>query len=173
MWRWCVILAVACVFTSGCDDDSSPVSAGTLPVTFSAILSPANEVPPITNVEQGNQGTAQVQFNLTRDSGGTITGATADMYFSASNLPQNTTLIGAHIHRGVAGVNGPVLVSTGLTTANTRQLADGTGELTFSGIVVDPVIAQQIIDNPAGFYFNVHSPTNPGGFTRGQLRRVQ
>jgi len=32
---------------------------------------------------------------------------------------------------------------------------------------------QQIINNPAAFYFNVHSPSNPGGFSRGQLARVQ
>ena len=29
-----------------------------------------------------------------------------------------------------------------------------------------------IVANPGAFYFNVHSPANPGGFSRGQLRRV-
>jgi hypothetical protein len=28
---------------------------------------------------------------------------------------------------------------------------------------------QSIIDNPANFYFNVHSSLNPGGVARGQL----
>ena len=28
-------------------------------------------------------------------------------------------------------------------------------------------------DNPAAWYFNAHSPVNPGGFARGQLQRVQ
>jgi len=51
-------------------------------------------------------------------------------------------------------------------------LASGTGDFTFSNIPVDPALAQQILNNPAAFYFNVHSPTNPGGFSRGQLQRV-
>ena len=29
--------------------------------------------------------------------------------------------------------------------------------------------AQQIIDNPNGYYFNVHTTLNPGGAARGQL----
>jgi hypothetical protein len=31
----------------------------------------------------------------------------------------------------------------------------------------------QIYNNPAGFYFNVHTPVNPGGAVRGQLTRTQ
>ena len=31
--------------------------------------------------------------------------------------------------------------------------------------------AQNIINNPGGFYYNVHSTLNPGGFARGQLVR--
>jgi hypothetical protein len=30
-----------------------------------------------------------------------------------------------------------------------------------------------IINNPSGFYFNVHSTLNPGGVARGQLVKVQ
>jgi hypothetical protein len=33
-------------------------------------------------------------------------------------------------------------------------------------------VAQQLIDNPSAFYFNVHTFTNPGGMARGQLRRA-
>ena len=29
------------------------------------------------------------------------------------------------------------------------------------------------MDNPAGNYFNMHSPLNPGGAVRGQLTRVR
>jgi hypothetical protein len=38
---------------------------------------------------------------------------------------------------------------------------------------VDAALEQTILNNPAGFYFNVHSTLNPGGVARGQLVRVQ
>jgi hypothetical protein len=42
-----------------------------------------------------------------------------------------------------------------------------------TGVDVPAALAQMIIDNPSGFYFNIHSPLNPGGFARGQLQQVQ
>ncbi len=33
--------------------------------------------------------------------------------------------------------------------------------------------AQNLVNNPAGFYFNVHTQLNGGGAIRGQLVRVQ
>jgi hypothetical protein len=40
-------------------------------------------------------------------------------------------------------------------------------------VPADPALIQSIVANPSGFYFNVHSPLNPGGFSRGQLQRVE
>jgi hypothetical protein len=34
---------------------------------------------------------------------------------------------------------------------------------------VDAALAQTIINNPAGYYFNIHTAANPGGVARGQL----
>jgi hypothetical protein len=115
----------------------------------------------------------QVQFDVTRDASGGISSATATFYFQLTGYPAGTTIQGAHIHPAPAGTNGPVIISTGLTATNTVTLASGTGDFTFSNIPVDPALAQQILNNPAAFYFNVHSPTNPGGFSRGQLQRCQ
>jgi hypothetical protein len=41
-----------------------------------------------------------------------------------------------------------------------------------TNISVPAATIQGIVNNPAGFYFNVHSPTNPGGAARGQLDRA-
>jgi hypothetical protein len=38
---------------------------------------------------------------------------------------------------------------------------------------VPAAIAQQLLANPAGFYFNVHTLANPSGVARGQLVRTQ
>jgi hypothetical protein len=70
-------------------------------------------------------------------------------------------------------VNGGVVVNTGVSASSPLALSDGSGDTTVRGISVAPAVAQAIIDNPGAFYFNVHSPLNPGGFARGQLARVQ
>jgi hypothetical protein len=139
-----------------------------MPMVFSAILRPANEVPPVTNAESSGVGAVQVTLYTTRDAAGAVTGATADFYFQASGFPPGTTVQGAHIHPGVAGVNGPVAIG-----ANTISLTNGQVEYRQTGITVSAANAQALIANPQAFYFNIHSPVNPGGFARGQLNRVQ
>ena len=166
------LLAITtCVFLPACGGDDTAPSASA-PLVFSAQLLPVNEVPPITGTESNGRGAVQVQFDVTRDASGGISSATATFYFQLTGYPAGTTIQGAHIHPAPAGTNGPVIISTGLTATNTVTLASGTGDFTFSNIPVDPALAQQILNNPAAFYFNVHSPTNPGGFSRGQLQRV-
>lgn len=171
MNRWALIALAACAVAVGCDDNGT-TSPSSQPFVFSSILRPGNEVPPVANAESGGVGAVQVTLQVTRGTGDVITGGTADFYFQVSAFPA-TTVVGAHIHPGVAGVNGPVIVSTGLTAANAFMLSTGTGEYRASGIPVDAVTAQGLINNPAAYYFNIHSPTNPGGFARGQLARVQ
>jgi CHRD domain len=173
MHRTITLLALAaCVCLPACGgDDTAPSAAA--PLVFSTQLFPANEVPPIVGTESTGRGAVQVQFNVTRDASGGISSATATFYFQLTGFPAGTTVQGAHIHPAPAGVNGPVIISTGLTATNTVTLPSGTGDFTFSNIPVDPALAQQILNNPAAYYFNVHSPNNTGGFARGQLAKVQ
>jgi hypothetical protein len=165
-----VILVLSAV-AAGCDD--SPTSASAAPVVFSAQLSPANEVPAVANAESTARGAAQVTFDVTRDSTNAVTGGTATMYFQATGLPAGTTFRGAHIHSAVAGVNGPIVVDTGITAAAPATLTSGTGEFTFTGITVNAATMNAILANPSAYYFNIHTNLNPGGVARGQLVPVQ
>jgi hypothetical protein len=139
-------------------------------VRFLATLSPSNEVPAITNAEASGNGLATITFNLTRDSGGTITAANADFLVTLNSFPANTPVTAAHIHPGAAGINGAALVNLGIGSGEI-VLVSGTGNFTKTGITsnLDPARAQDIINNPANYYFNVHSVINGGGFARGQL----
>ena len=139
---------------------------------FSAQLSPANENPPVANAESGGRGAAQIMFDVSRDSANGITAATATFHFQVAGVP-GTSVVGSHIHVGAPSVNGPIVVNTAVSAAAPVTTSDGTGTFNVSGIPVAPALMQSIIDNPAGYYFNVHSPLNPGGFARGQLTRVQ
>ena len=56
-----------------------------------------------------------------------------------------------------------------LEVVGPRYKAAGSLNLTTSSLSQDQ--AQQIVANPAGFYFNVHTNANPTGAVRGQLTR--
>jgi hypothetical protein len=172
MNRWTLIVVAFCVLTAGCGDDDQTAPSN-LPLVFSAILSPANEVPAVSNAESGGRGAAQIQFDVTRGTNGAITSATTSFYFQLTGFPAGTSVIGAHIHPAPAGTNGPVIISTGLAAVTALAVPTGTVEFNVSGVPTDPGLVQAIVNNPAAFYFNVHSPLNPGGFARGQLNRVQ
>ena len=49
------------------------------------------------------------------------------------------------------------------------MLINGAVTLSRLNIAISAVNAQAIINNPAGFYFNVHTSANSGGVMRGQL----
>jgi len=175
MHRLALIALLVCsaAAAAACSDNDSPSSPSNLPVIFSATLRPANEVPPVSNAESAGVGAVQITFNLTRDAGGAITGGTADFYFQASGFPGDTAVQGAHIHPGVAGVNGPVIIGATLTAANRLPLSNGMVEYRETGIAMSAANAAAVVANPSAFYFNIHSPANPGGFARGQLTRIQ
>ena len=82
------IIAAAGILAAGCGSKSPTTPSGPPnTIVFTAALSAANEVPPITNADVNARGTATVTFNLTRDSAGTITAATVNYVYSVSGFP--------------------------------------------------------------------------------------
>lgn len=165
----CAIVVLA-VFGVACGDDN-PSQPSTQPttLTYTANILPANEVPPISNAENTGSGTSTMTFHLTRDSSGNITAATVDFLVSMSGFPAGVFGTASHIHEAASGVNGNVVISTGATPGS-FTLPNGSGSLVANGVAVTPVdVVNRIIANPSGFYFNVHSQVNLGGFARGQL----
>ena len=162
MKRWASLLLVACGLTVACGDDN-PSGPSNAPMVFVADLAPANEVPPVANAESSGRGAVQI----------TIDGGTATFYFQLNGFPADTRVVGAHIHTAGPGVNGPIIVNTGVSAASPVVLSNRITEFTSPRITVDAATLQAIVNNPLGHYFNVHSPLNPGGFARGQLVRIQ
>ena len=72
-----------------------------------------------------------------------------------------------------AGANANVLIGvTGLSPATPLALVNGSGSFQVNGVAgSDAATMQAIIDNPANYYFNVHSSSNSGGVARGQLAK--
>ena len=169
------MIALVLAFGMSCDD--SPTSPSDANVgRFTAILLPANEVPPVTNADATASGTMQLTMTVTRDAANNITGATYDFDVHVTGFPAGTTLTGAHIHPGAAGVNAGVVVGVPLT-ASEAALATGQATITKTGLTAQVAanagpVAQNIFNNPAGNYFNVHTTVNGGGAIRGQLVKV-
>lgn len=170
MKRLSVLAAALAFFVAGCSSSSTSPTSPSKP-TFTADLRPASEVPGVTNAESSGSGMATATFDTTKDSAGNITAATVTYVVTMSGFPAGMPVTAAHIHPGVAGTNGSPLVNAALASGEI-VLTNGSGSFTKAAIAVDPAVAQQIINNPAAFYFNVHSTLNPGGVARGQLVKV-
>jgi CHRD domain len=160
---------------TACDDDN-PVDPSNQPVVFTAQLSAANEVPPVSNAESTARGTGILTFNLTRDASGAITSGTVTWEVSANSFPAGATAILMHIHgpNAPAGVNANVFVNSGLTAASGVTFPNGSGTINLQNVTnntTTPANLQAVIDNPAAFYLNVHTTANPGGALRAQLVR--
>jgi hypothetical protein len=125
---------------------SASAQAGTL---FLAALSGANEVPANTSTATG---TGVLILNDAKTSA-TVTGT--------HNLAATgATVVAGHIHRGVAGVNGPVI----FPFANPQSPI---GPLTWAIPTADVTNLEA-----SGLYFNIHTAVRPGGEIRAQLIRA-
>lgn len=169
------ILAIALTtFAAGCGSKTPTTpSPSSNQVKFTAALLPSNEVPAVTDAEGSGRGTATITLNLTKDASGAITAATADFTLDVNSFPAGTPITAAHIHPGAAGANGSVLLSMGLGSGEIVLVNGSQTGITKTGQTnggtFTPANAQDIINNPQNYYFNIHSVAHAGGVARGQL----
>ena len=135
-------LIVALPGTSAADDGS----------VLSANLSGANEVPP---ADPDGAGSSTVVLGQDR--------VCFSLHWRNINAP-----FAGHIHRGPAGVNGPIVVGFFQKAPSTPLPATLSSA---AGCVegVAPALIDEIRQNPASFYVNLHNADFPGGAIRGQL----
>jgi hypothetical protein len=158
------------IVAAGCGSSSTSPSTTPTKPTFTATLSPANEVPAITNAESSGSGNATITMDVTKDASGNVTAASITFVANLTGFPAGTTVTLGHIHKAPAGVAGGVVISANVTSTT---LATGAGSLVLTNSAPDVAVVQDILNNPSQYYFNLHSTLNPGGFARGQLSRVQ
>ena len=162
MKRLAIVVSILAIGAAGCGSNSTPTTPSNTTI-FTVQLSPANEVPPVTNAESTARGTAVITINSATN--------TVDFNVSLNSFPAGSAVNVAHIHgpNAPAGVNASVLVSTTLTAGNV-VLTNGSGTFSFNSVTTSAANVSAILANPQNFYFNVHTTANPGGVMRGQLR---
>ena len=118
-----------------------PAMAMAAPVTLSASLSGAAET---AGGDTDGKGAFKVEIDA----------ETGDFCYSlsASDIGQP---MAAHVHSGAAGTDGPPVVNLEMTSDEC--------------IAVEPSVLKPIVENPAGYYVNVHTAAFPKGAVRGQL----
>jgi hypothetical protein len=108
-------------------------------------LLPENSVPP---TESNGSGAALVTLNQGQ----------SEVCWDISVRDLTSPVILAHIHQGVAGSNGPVVVDF-------MEPVNG-----LNGCVhADSALIKSIRQHPTDYYVNVHTTTFPAGEVRGQL----
>ena len=171
--KFASLAVVLALLAAGCKSSSiatTPTTGST--TTFTATLLPSNEAPnPVSNAESVTSGTVTITFVQLKDSAGNISSVTGTADVSLKNFPAGSTITLAHIHTGASGVAGGVLVNF-VPPSGSVALTNGAGGFSQAGPLTTDQ-ATNIINNPAGFYFNVHSALNPGGVMRGQLVKTQ
>ena len=76
-------------------------------------------------------------------------------------------LAAMHIHRGAAGINGPIVVDFALTPVPPGPPTPP--DIQKCVMATSTALAAEIAANPLGFYLNAHTATFPAGAVRGQL----
>jgi hypothetical protein len=138
---------------------------------FRPAMDPANEAPAVAGLDAS--GAALIRVSVNRDTTGTITSGVV-AFDITYRFPGSVTIVGLHIHSAPAGVSGPVVISSGITSANSIANASGRGNLfrvaEIPGTDTAGIAALTgLMADPTGYYVNIHTTVNPGGAMRGQL----
>ncbi|MBL0156542.1 MAG: CHRD domain-containing protein [Bryobacterales bacterium] len=141
-------------------------------IPYRVNLASLNEVPPVAG--EPSVGSATVLFHVVKNAQGEVVSGTVDFKVSY-RLGQETNITMMHIHRGAAGANGPVVIDSGLPAAiekTTAGVVRTSGQVAANNATALAAL-KEALQNPAGFYVNMHTTRSPSGEIRGQLMPAQ
>jgi hypothetical protein len=121
-------------------------------ISFDAKLDTAQQTGPVT----GANGNGSSFFTISNDF--------TSIDYSVQVEGLSGAITAAHLHEGVAGTSGGVLVDL------TGDINGNTISGTISGAGLTQVLITELLES--GVYINVHTAANPNGELRGQINRV-
>ena len=135
---------------------------------YQLTLTPDQEVPPITGFN--GQAPSRITAYTLRKPDGTVS-AGAVIFDENVRFPSGTQITATHIHDGVAGTNGPVIIDSRLRSSP-LLVNDGTGNIYRLVTVADTAgvaTLNSMATTPWKQYLNIHTADHPGGAVRSQL----
>lgn len=163
----CAILAVAaCVdqaptnIASNTDSIRTPsfsVTQEANPIVFNVTLLSENE----PNGASTSESKGHAQVKVYED-------GTMEFVFTVNNK-SGETFTRSHIHKGAAGVNGPIHWDFLEPADPATSISDQPAQLRGIARPRAAAVLADLLANPSGYYVNVHSSAFPGGAVRGQL----
>ena len=144
-------------------------------VNLGARMSPLEENPPLAGID-GSAG-AQVVLNIRSSDEGEMVSAFVTFTVNVNVVGQeDVTVVAMHIHEAPLGANGGIRIRSGLEFGGEPVVASGGSARIWRQVeIVDSdglATVGRLLDDPAGFYLNIHSESNRGGLMRGQLQLV-
>lgn len=140
-------------------------------MVFQTQLLTSEEVP-ATNID-ASAGASFTMHTLRDDQGSIIAGYT--IFDVNYRFPGSVQITGTHIHNGVAGANGSVILNSGLSAANQPVSPTGFGNV-YRAVVQSSDLAvrsmNQVSIDPHSTYYNLHTSDFPGGVFRNQTGPV-
>jgi uncharacterized protein (TIGR03437 family) len=138
---------------------------------FQVTMLPSNEVPAVTGLTA--TGPSEVPIYVLRNADGSVAAGVTLFDVNVRGFPAPTTFTGLHIHDAGPGSNSGVVFPSGLDGNLNKVVSDtGNGNI-FRLVNVSSAGAiaklNALVQNPNGFYLNVHTTVNGGGAARSQL----
>lgn len=136
-------------------------------------LSAIEEVPPLAGID--GSGRAQIKLNIRRNDDGEMVSAFVTFMVNVNVSGEgDVTVIGMHIHEAPVGENGGIRIRSGLDFGGDPVVAErGRTRIWRQVEIVDSdglASVGRLVDNPTGFYINLHSESSRRGLLRGQLQ---
>jgi uncharacterized protein (TIGR03437 family) len=138
-------------------------------MVFQANMLPSNEAPPVTGLEASAP--AAVRVHTLRAEDGSVLAGVVEFDVNY-RFPGETSFTGLHVHRGEAGVAGPVNISSGLSGADGVSTVTGQGNVSRAVTVSTPAgiaALNALVSRPEDYYVNLHTTVHGGGAVRAQL----
>lgn len=165
----CGLVALACGAPSGTGTltTTSPVPASPLADAASAILFRADlaSALPADDPEAKCVGSVRIAIDTTRRP--PLQLLTARFEINVAGCAPDTVIVGGHVHAGANG-SGPLKVDAALDRS---ALTNGAGSVTTTNAGVNPRAVEDLLADPEGHLFDLHTTRHPAGGFTGRVRK--